>query len=63
MREALASIGKVVHGALATGALRRLQIAWSTVSLGQYADILIVPLYAYDLGGASGSGTDTAWMY
>jgi len=56
MRAGMRSIAVVLRGAFATPALRRLQVAWTAVSLGLYADLLIVSLYAYDIGGASAVG-------
>ncbi len=56
MRELLASVVDAGRGALATGALRRLQGGWGAMALGQNADILIVSLYAYDRGGVSAVG-------
>jgi MFS family permease len=56
MRAGMRSIGEVLRGAFVTPALRRLQLAWTAVSLGLYADLLIVSLYAYDVGGAGAVG-------
>jgi predicted MFS family arabinose efflux permease len=50
------SILQVLRGAVATPALWRLQGAWVCVALGLYADLLIISLYAYEVGGAAAVG-------
>ncbi len=56
MRGTVRSISQVLRGAFASAPLRRLQVAWTAVSLALYADLLIVSLYAYGVGGASAVG-------
>lgn len=52
----LRALAQVLRGAVATPCLCRLQAAWACVSLGAYADVLIVSLVAYEMGGAVAVG-------
>src|SRR4051794_21563955 len=47
---------EATRAALATPALRRVQLAWSTSQIGSWGSFVALSVYAYDAGGASAVG-------
>jgi MFS family permease len=47
---------EAIRGAFATADLRRLQFGWAASSVGSWAFMVVLAVYAYDVGGASAVG-------
>jgi MFS family permease len=45
-----------LRAAFGTGDLRRLQFGWAATSVGSWAFMVVLAVYAYDVGGASAVG-------
>ena len=44
---------EALRAAFGTGDLRRLQFGWAASSVGSWAFMVVLAVYAYDVGGAS----------
>jgi predicted MFS family arabinose efflux permease len=47
---------EALRAAFGTGDLRRLQFGWAATSVGSWAFMIVLAVYAYDVGGASAVG-------
>jgi hypothetical protein len=47
---------EALRAAFGTGDLRRLQFGWAATSVGSWAFMVVLAVYAYDVGGASAVG-------
>jgi MFS family permease len=47
---------EALRAAFGTGDLRRLQLGWASTSVGTWAFMVVLAVYAYDVGGASAVG-------
>ena len=47
---------EALRAAFGTGDLRRLQFGWAATSVGSWAFMVVLAIYAYDVGGASAVG-------
>ena len=47
---------EAIRAAFGTGDLRRLQFGWAATSVGSWAFMVVLAVYAYDVGGASAVG-------
>lgn len=55
-RGSLSAITRVLRGAFGTPALRRLQLGFAGVALGQWSGLIVLSVYAYNQGGATAVG-------
>ena len=55
-RAALTDIGGITRAAFGTPDLRRLQLGWAASSLGSWSGMIVLAIYAYEVGGATAVG-------